>query len=82
MRRRSRIDIRRFEGERNKQLVFYSESNGFYKYFQGMIEWLLENSDITIHYVTGDMDDKIFEQGNPQLKAYYVGDTPLISFMM
>ena len=47
-------DYKRFfaKDNENKQLMFYSESSGFYKYYRGMIEELLENSDIVIHYVT------------------------------
>ena len=41
------------------KLVFYSESNGFYKYFKDMIEYVCKNSEIVIHYVTSDPKDDI-----------------------
>lgn len=44
----------------NKHLVFYSESSGFYKYYQGIIEWLLAHTNLTIHYITSDPEDQIF----------------------
>ena len=65
-------------------MVFYSESNGFYKYFKGFIEYLLEHTNITIHYITSDANDDIFkkEKENPQIKAYYIGENRLITLMM
>ncbi|NLP47661.1 MAG: membrane protein insertase YidC [Clostridiales bacterium] len=78
---REKIDVNRFFS-REKKLVFYSESSGFYKYFGRIIEYILEESDLDIHYVTSDPKDKIFENKNPRLHSYYVGPTKLISFMM
>ena len=82
--RRERRDDKRFFSVVNKHLVFYSESNGFYKYFKGFIEYLLEHTNLTIHYITGDPDDNIFmmEQENPQIRAYYIGENRLITLMM
>ncbi len=82
--RRERKDYKRFFSVVNKHLVFYSESNGFYKYFKGMIEYLLEHTNITIHYITSDPNDSIFEmeQMNPKIRAYYIGENRLITLMM
>lgn len=68
----------------NKHLVFYSESNGFYKYYKGIIEYLLKNTNLTIHYITSDYNDNIFklEKENPKIKAYYIGEKKLITLMM
>lgn len=82
--RREREDYKRFFSVVNKHLVFYSESSGFYKYYQGIIEYLLEHTNITIHYITSDPDDKIFEKAkkSPQIRAYYIGEKKLITLMM
>lgn len=82
--RRERRDYKRFFSVVNKHLVFYSESNGFYKYFKGFIEYLLEHTNITIHYITSDPNDDIFrmEQENPRIRAYYIGENRLITLMM
>lgn len=82
--RRERKDYKRFFSVVNKHLVFYSESSGFYKYFKGFIEYLLEHTNLTIHYITGDPNDDIFElaQDNPQIRAYYIGENRLITLMM
>lgn len=83
-RRRERADYKRFFSVVNKHLVFYSESNGFLKYFKGVIEYLLEHTNITIHYITSDPNDQIFEmeKNNPKLRGYYIGENKLITLMM
>lgn len=82
--KRERTDYKRFFSIANKHLVFYSEKSGFYKYFQNVIEYLLEHTNITIHYVTNDANDAIFEKAaqNPQIKAYYIGPKKIITLMM
>lgn len=75
-------DYRDFYKLFNKQLVFYSEKNGFYKYFQNIIEYLLEHSDVIIDYVTNDPKDSVFEMTNERFRTYYIGNKRIISFMM
>lgn len=60
----------------NKHLVFYSESSGFYKYYQGIIEWLLAHTNLTIHYITSDPEDQIFAlaEKEDKIRAYYIGE--------
>ena len=50
--KREKADYKRFFSVVNKHLVFYSENNGFYKYYAGMIEYILKNTNIVIHYIT------------------------------
>lgn len=79
---REKQDYKRFFDTENKQLVFYSVKSGFYKYFENVINYILENSDITIHYVTSDPNDKIFSMKNEKIVPYYIGEKKLITFMM
>ena len=83
-RKKERADYKRFFSVVNKHLVFYSESNGFYKYYKGIIEYILNNTNITVHYITSDPSDSIFEleKNNPQIRAYYIGENKLITLMM
>lgn len=81
-RERQKSDKKRFADQNNKQLVFYSESSGFYKYFEGFIEYITDHSDIIIHYVTSDYNDRIFENTNPQIEKFFIGPIALIQFMM
>ena len=82
--RKEKDDYKRFFSVANKHLVFYSESNGFYKYYKGIIEYLLKNTNIIIHYITSDYNDNIFnlEKENKQIKAYYIEEKKLITLMM
>lgn len=82
--KREKADYKRFFNVVNKHIVFYSESSGFYKYFQGVIEWLLENSDCSIHYVTNDPNDQIFgiAEKQPRIRPYYIGPKRIITLMM
>ncbi len=82
--RKEKADYKRFFSVVNKHLVFYSESNGFYKYYKGMIEYILENTNITIHYITSDYNDQIFElaKKEKQIKPYYIEEKKLITLMM
>mgnify|MGYP004457874883 FL=1 len=82
--KKEKEDYKKFFKIANKHLVFYSESNGFYKYFKGIIEYLLEHTNITIHYITSDYNDNIFnlEKENSQIKAYYIEEKKLITLMM
>lgn len=83
-RKREKQDYKRFFSVVNKHLVFYSESSGFYKYFKGIIEYLLNKTNISIHYITSDPKDQIFEleKKNPKIRAYYIGENRLITLMM
>ena len=84
-RRREREDYKRFFSVINKHLVFYSESSGFYKYYKGFIEYLLKNTNIIIHYITSDPNDQIFDiekKEGGQIRAYYIGESRLITLMM
>ena len=82
--KRERADYKRFFSVVNKHLVIYSESSGFYKYYKGIVEYILEHSNITIHYITGDPDDQIFKlsKEQPRIRAYYIGEKRLITMMM
>lgn len=82
--RRERADYKRFFSVLNKHLVFYSESSGFYKYYKGIIEYILKNTNIAVHYITSDPNDKVFaiSQSQPRLKPYYIAEKRLITLMM
>jgi len=82
--RREKKDEQRFFSTGRKHLVFYSEGQGFYKYFGPVIDEILANSSLTIHYITSDPKDRIFETSreNPRIQAYYIGPKALITVFM
>ncbi|MCL2247738.1 MAG: membrane protein insertase YidC [Oscillospiraceae bacterium] len=78
---REKQDAAKFR-EVKKELVFYAITGGQYKYYKTVIEYILENSETTIHYLTSDPDDSIFAQDNPRLIPYYAGQRKTISLML
>lgn len=82
--KKEHADYKRFFSIANKKLVFYSESSGFYKYYKGIIEYILKHTNITIHYITSDYNDQIFDlaKENSHLKPYYIAEKKLITLMM
>ncbi|MCL2434197.1 MAG: CDP-glycerol glycerophosphotransferase family protein, partial [Clostridia bacterium] len=60
----------------------YSEASGFYKYYRGVIEHVLANSEIMIHYVTSDPNDALLENHHERLVPYYIDDSRLIVLFM
>lgn len=81
-RKREKQDYKKFFKQENINLIFYSEKSGFYKYFSGIINYILENSNIKIHYITSDSNDNIFNIKNNKLETYYIGKNKLIPLFM
>lgn len=81
---REKEDYKRFFSINGKKIVFYSESKGFYKYYKGLIEELLLRSNLSIHYITSDPKDNIFElaKSQPKIKPYLIREKKLIVLMM
>ena len=82
--KREKADYKAFFKVANKHIVFYSESSGFYKYFENIIAELLRCTNIVIHYVTSDPDDQIFAlaQKQPRIRPYYIGEKKLITLFI
>ena len=75
-------DYKRFLKEPGKKVVFYSEKNGFYKYYKNIIEEIIRRTNIVVHYITSDPLDEVFGMESDQFKPYYIGDKRLIVLMM
>ena len=78
---REKADAGKFS-EAKKELVFYALSGGQYKYYKKTIDYILENSDIVIHYLTNDPTDKVFEKNHPKLIPYYAGESKTIALLV
>lgn len=83
-RQREKADIKRFKKIVNKHIVFYSERGGFYKYYKDLIAELLKRSNLSVHYITNDPDDGIFEiaKTQPRIKPYYISLKKTATLMM
>ncbi len=82
--KRAKEDYKRFFSPDNegKELVFYSVKNGFYRYFKDVIERILNESDIVIHYVTSDPNDEVFSMASERFVPYCIEGNNLIYFFM
>lgn len=79
---REKQDYKKFLAVSNMKIVFYSEKNGFYKYYRNIIEEIIRRTNIVIHYITSDPNDEVFGMESEQFKPYYIGENRLIVLMM
>lgn len=80
--KKEKRDYKRFFEIENKHLVVYAESGSYYRYFKGIIDYILKNSNMTVHYITSDYCDSVLNISNSKLKTYYIGEKKLIPLMM
>ena len=81
--KREKEDYKKFFNKNNKvKIVFYSEKSGFFKYYAGIIKYILNNSNKVIHYITSDPEDAIFNFKHDNLRTYYIGKNKLIYLFM
>lgn len=82
--KREKTAYKRFFSVENKHLVIYAENGGFYKYFDKIITYLLNNSNIIVHYITSDPNDNIFnlEKELKNLRAYFIGEKKMVTVFM
>ena len=79
---REKQDYKKFLAVSKMKIVFYSEKNGFYKYYRNIIEEIIRRTNIVIHYITSDPNDEVFGMESEQFKPYYIGENRLIVLMM
>ena len=81
-RAKAKEDYKRFLKIQGKRIVFYSEKNGFYKYYKNIIEEIIRRTNIVIHYITSDPEDEVFGMEGEQFKPYYINENRMIVLMM
>ncbi len=55
---------------KSRRVVFYGEHEGYYSYFEGIINELCRHNQ-PVAYVTSDPEDPVFKTGNPLVTAFY-----------
>src|SRR3989338_831077 len=55
-----------------KAIVFYSEHESYYSYFEGIIKKLIGHYRKTLCYITSDPLDPILQQSEPKIKTFYL----------
>lgn len=82
-RKKEKADYKRFFSASDMKIMIYAEGKGYYKYFKEIIRYLLEYSDIDIHYITSDPEDPVLEDKREHFKTYYIAsDQYLIPLFM
>lgn len=79
---KEKADYKKFIKTADKKIVFYSEKNGFYKYYKNIIEEIIRRTNIVIHYITSDPEDEVFGMESAQFIPYYIGEHRMIVLMM
>lgn len=81
-RAKGRADYKRFLKTPDKKVVFYSQKNGFYKYYRNIIEEIIRRTNIVVHYITSDPEDEVFRLESDQFRPYYINENTMIILMM
>ncbi|MCH8004173.1 MAG: CDP-glycerol glycerophosphotransferase family protein [Nanoarchaeota archaeon] len=55
-----------------KVIVFFSEHQSYYPYFEGIIEKLINEHKQTLCYITSSSDDPILQKSEPKIKTFYL----------
>ena len=63
-----------------KAIIFYAEDEGYYPYFEGLIEELLGEHGQTLCYITSDPYDQILQTSESRIKTFYFNK--LLPFFM
>ena len=66
--------------EEEKAIIFYSEHEGYYPNFEGLIEELIDGHKQKLCYVTSDPDDPILKTSQPLINTFYINKL-LVLFM-
>ena len=77
-REKCKADYKRFLKTPGKKIVFYSEKNGFYKYYKNIIEEIIRRTNIVVHYITNDPEDEVFGMAGSQFVPYYINENRMI----
>jgi hypothetical protein len=56
----------------SRSIVFYSERESYYSYFEGVVTELTKKRNKPICYITSDKNDPILKTDNPNIKSFYL----------
>lgn len=69
---REASSIRRFFKiiKNNREVVFYSEDKGSYTCFEGLIDYLTNEAEKDVYYVTSEKSDPLFNLNNKRVHPF------------
>ena len=65
--------IRFLRNSKSIDIVFYSESESYYMYYESIINTLIKNYSINICYVTSSNKDPLLTNNNKKFSVYNIG---------
>ena len=70
------MELRRFQKLKpeDRDIVFYSESGSYWVYFEPFINFLIQEHNRKICYVTSSPDDPVLQKKDDRLLSFYIGD--------
>ena len=68
------LTVKRFFDASRKfnDLTFYSENSIYFQFYKGTIDYIINNSNIKILYITSDKNDPVFEYDNDRINVFYI----------
>lgn len=67
------------ENKESRRLVFYSEGAGYFRYFEGLYEYLLQNSSVEFSYISSDFKDPVLTRAD-RVRKYYINHSLATTF--
>ena len=65
----------------DRLLTFYSEGLNYWAYLGGLVQTILDTSDITVCYLTASPQDPALEVDHPRLKTFIIGESFIRDWM-
>lgn len=59
---------------KDRKIVFYSENETFYSFYDGLIDSLINQFNQDIYYVTSSITDSNLIKQNKKIKSFFIGD--------
>ena len=67
--------------ESERVLTFYSEGRNYWSYLGGLLNYVLENSQIPVNFVTSSQDDPGLNVSHPRLNHFVIGEGAIRDWM-
>lgn len=67
------------EKKQKRKLLFYSESAGYFRYFEGIYEYLLQQSQLDFSYISSQADDPVFSKED-RVDKYFIKNSLAATF--
>ena len=76
-------NVLRFTGlpASERRLTFYSEGKNYWPHLGGMVEYILDNSDIKLNFITSDTNDPVHKLSHSNLSVFLIDQGPVRNWL-